>query len=549
MNQPDTQRRSWIPVLLPPVAVAALLRGLGLEGQVLADDELHSVHAALTLTVGQIFGTFTFGGADYGVPLTAFSRFLMDRGVTFSEWTFRFPSLLAGLAAVIVLPRLAAPRVGRFAAIALAWLIAISPMLVFYSRIIRPYMVTALLASCAALLFDRWRRDRSLLNAVAVVVTSAFAVYTHLAAAPLVAGMFFFEALALWRDTPPRGTRVRELAQLGLATLLGVALLALPGIGSLLEVVETTRGGWVPSPATWLDVTRLELGTSSVFVGLAASLVLARGVFVLWRSERDLVLYLATLIASQVVGLILLAPDRLEERMVLSRYMLVVLPLALLVLGVGATARWWPGERRGARRVETIVAIAGLLALLVSGPLIRPFHRESSFSHMLTSLDFLSAGNRMPAEFVPAFYTELAAFDERPLIEYPWQNMSAHAFDAYQRVHRQPVYVSSVIDRSDEPRLALRNRVEPRPEAMLASPARYVVVHLDLESEARRLASSDPNFEKWLLARDKLWIPLRRAGTSMSDRLSRAFGPPEYIDSTIAVWDLDTVREQEAPRP
>ena len=27
-------------MLLPPVAVAALLRGLGLEGQVLADDEL-----------------------------------------------------------------------------------------------------------------------------------------------------------------------------------------------------------------------------------------------------------------------------------------------------------------------------------------------------------------------------------------------------------------------------------------------------------------------------------------------------------------------------
>ena len=163
-------------------------------------------------------------------------------------------------------------------------------------------------------------------------------------------------------------------------------------------------------------------------------------------------------------------------------------------------------------------------------------------------IDSEEARRHAPAD-APRFYREIASESGASVIEYPWQNMSAHAFDAYQRVHQQPVYVSSVIDRSDETRLALRNRVEPRPEAMLASSARYVVVHLNLESEARRLNSSDPNFHKWLLARQNLWIPLGRAGASMSSRLNKAFGRPLYIDTTIAVWDLDAVREQERARP
>ena len=62
------QGQRWALGLVPPLLVALALRWLGLRDQVLTDDELHTVHGALTMPVGDIVRNWTFGGADYGVP-------------------------------------------------------------------------------------------------------------------------------------------------------------------------------------------------------------------------------------------------------------------------------------------------------------------------------------------------------------------------------------------------------------------------------------------------------------------------------------------------
>ena len=148
--------------------------------------------------------------------------------------------------------------------------------------------------------------------------------------------------------------------------------------------------------------------------------------------------------------------------------------------------------------------------------------------------------------FTPRFYRSLAGEAEggARLIEYPWQNLSSHAFDAYQQQHGLGVIVSSVLDRSGEARLALRNRAEPTPAGFLASPARYLVVHNNLRTESSRVVSSDMHHRTWLRAREQLWEPLRRAAKVMSRRLERKWGPPSYDDDMIRVWDLDLVRSR-----
>lgn len=538
MTSTNAQRTPKIVGLLVALAVAVLVRGIGLEGQVLTDDELHTVHAALVMPAGEIVRTWTFDGADYGVPTTLLHRFAMDRGVVFSELTFRWPSIAAGLIAVFLLPWIAAPRIGSRAALGLAWLVAVSPMLSVYSRMVRPYMVTALLLGCAALLFDRWFRDRSRASATGCVLTASFAVYSHLAALPAVAGIFLFGVLRLGR----RPSAALPVVGLAAATGLLVGLLLLPAWESLVEVVQTTRDGHLPTAATWWSVTRLQVGSLSGWVAVLVAVVAARGIFVLWKRERDFIACLASVVAAQILGLVLLAPDRLEEPIVLNRYVLVVLPLALIPLAVGATERWWPGTSRLGRTIEAVVAVAALALLVLSGPFVSGERVRGSFEHSLTSVDFLGRGNRMAPADVPRFYREIASKGEAPVIEYPWQNMAFHAFDAYQRIHGRPVRVSSVIDRRDETRLALRNRVEPSPDSILGSPARYIVVHLDLHSETRRIESSDPHLSKWLGARKQLWAPLRRAGNAMALELRLAWGPPSYDDGVIEVWDLDAVR-------
>lgn len=526
-------------------AVAVLLRGYGLEEQVLTDDELHSVHAALAMPLSKILQTWTFNGADYGVPTTLIHRFAMDRGLVFSEITFRLLSLAAGLIAVVLLPWIAAPRIGSRGAAGFAWLLALSPMLTIYSRMVRPYMVTTLLLGCAVLFFDRWLRSRSRSTAVGFVLAAALALYSHLAAVPAVAGLFLFGASRLVR----RPGSTLPILGLAAATGLFVAVLLLPAWESLVEVMTTTRDGRLPTASTWISVARLHVGSVSAPVFIAAGFVAGRGVIVLWRRERDFAACLAWVVAAQVLGLILLAPDRMEETVVLNRYALVILPLALIPLAVGATEPWWPGTPRVGRRLEMGAAIIGLATLFLSGPLRSDERGRNSFGHSLTSIDFLTEGNRITAEKAPRFYREVSNSASAPIIEYPWQNMSFHAFDAYQRIHGQPVRVASVIDRREEKRIALRNRVEPNPSSILASPARYFIVHIDLHSETDRLQSSDPHLAHWLRARRELWAPLRRAANTMSLELTRAFGTPLYEDGIIEVWDLDAVRRAQDLAP
>ncbi len=545
MTSTNAHRIPTIVGLALALAAALVLRATGIEGQVLADDELHSVHAALAMPVGEIFQTWTFDGADYGVPTTLIHRFAMDRGLVFSELTFRAVSLAAGLVAIVLIPWLAAPRLGHRGAIGLSWLLAISPMLATYSQIARPYMLATLLLSCAVLLFDRWLRERSRSTAVACAFAASLAIYSHLATAPAVAGLFLFGAMRLG----PHPSAARPLLGLVAATGLLVGALLLPAWESLVSIITTTRDGQPPSASAWFSVLRLQVGSLSGAGFIVAGLVAIRGVHVLWKRERVFVTALASVIAAQLAGLVLLAPDRLEEAVVLNRYVLVVLPLALMPLAVGATEPWWPGRSGRGGWVEVALATGGLILLFLGGPLASEDRERNSFRHSLTSIDFNAQGNRIDRARASRFYRDLANSIDSPVIEYPWQNMSFHAFDAYQRIHGQPVLVASVIDRRREKRLSLTNHVDPDPDSILASNARYFIVHFDLHSETRQIESSDPHLDHWLRARRELWAPLRRAGNVMFLELSRTWGAPFYEDGVIAVWDLDAVRGDKKVAP
>lgn len=543
MTAMQAQGQNWAQRLLPPFLFALGLRWIGLRDQVLTDDELHGVHAALNMPVGEIIRNWTFGSADYGVSQAALFRILMDQGVVFSEIDFRIPSLIAGLAAILLIPRLAAHWVGLRAATVLAWLLAISPMLVLYSRIVRPYMPAVLLATCAVLLFYHWWERGSVRSAFGYVLCSVAAVYFHLVAAPLVFGPIACAAAACLLRTERGRSRLGGLFAIASAAAIGLLLILLPAQESLLEIFNEKRDGLPPSLGTFLDVARLQLGTASVIVALLALAVAIRGTMVLWQRQRNFLIYTAVLAGLQVLALVFFAPDRVEERLVFSRYLLVLLPLALLPLAVGLADPWPPRRTDPRRRVELAFAALGIVILFLAGPLFSSRFLSDSFSHSLSSLDFLTPSDRIPYEHVPPFYHQLRD-SQRPevILEYPWQNVSSQAFDAYQDTHGSPVLVASVIDRSDESRLDLRNHVEPNPAHFLDSRATFAVIHLDLRREAGRLETSNIHHRQWLRAESELWGPLRRSGRAMAQRLTNEWGPPAYADESIQVWDLGSLR-------
>jgi len=90
-------------------------------------------------------------------------------------------------------------------------------------------------------------------------------------------------------------------------------------------------------------------------------------------------------------------------------------------------------------------------------------------------------------------------------------------------------------------RLAFHNMVPGTPEGFLASRARWLVVHRNLSQEESRIqppVEIDPRHRNLF----------RTFGRHMTQRLTREWGKPDWIDRRIAVWDLQRVRAL-TPRP
>jgi hypothetical protein len=518
------------------LAAGAWLRFHGLGEQVLTGDELHAVNAALSRSVGEILRNWTYFGADYSVPLTAYYRLLLDRGVVLGELGFRAPLLVASLATLLLVPRALRPRIGAGAALVLAWLVALSPMLVLYGRIVRSYALIVLLGFGALLAFERWWRTRSSAAAASYVGLAALATWLHLGAAPCVLSPFAFAALEGVHDRArPRATWL-PLAGLALAVGGASALLLLPALGSLLEVAGQHGTGRLPTPRTWLELAQLQLGSRSLAVTALLAAAALRGAVVLARRERALAGILACAILGQVAGLFVLAPRFLETLAVANRYLLVALPAWLAFAAVGLATPVRPGATR-AVALQGLAVAALLAALFATGPFAGDAWRWSSFTHGQPFLGFLGPGDRVPIASVPRFYRELPPGGEA-IVEAPWANVGTHAYVAYQAVHRRPVRVASVNQLHADPRLALRNVLAFEPEALRRSGARFVVVHLDVRQAEEQVETPELQHRAWLEGMPELWTVLRRAGAQLAARLEEAWGPPAYSDASLRVWDL-----------
>jgi hypothetical protein len=113
----------------------------------------------------------------------------------------------------------------------------------------------------------------------------------------------------------------------------------------------------------------------------------------------------------------------------------------------------------------------------------------------------------------------------------------------YQDLHRRRVLLAPAELALFREELDLANYVEPRPSALLAAPARWLVLHRKSAWELDRVALVDT-----------VGLPLspamRRMSRHMARRLGghlrRHWGPPDHADDVLLVWDLDRVRRRSA---
>ncbi|MEO8344495.1 MAG: hypothetical protein ABI607_02270 [Betaproteobacteria bacterium] len=389
---PDLARqRLWLVVLGAAVLLGAWLRLDQIAAQVLIDDEWHAVHQFVSHSPREMF--FDFGYADYSIPLGMLD-WLEAQAFGVSELTLRWPMLVCGLATLVLLPLYVAPRLGRATAAVLTTLIALSPLLVIFSRMARPYAITLLLGWSAHAAYQRYHAAPrgQFLAAATYAVLAALCTWLHPVVGPFVAAPLLWGFAAL-RNVAPTDRRHAFLRWLALAAWTGAitAALVLPPLLTHPMSLAAKGGADRPGMDSLIGVWYAWLGTPSTAVVMACVAFAAMGAPTVWRAlpvartgALGLLLTLGLVMATGIMWSHL--------PVTIARYLLPFVPLLLVCVAAG-TVRVAIRVMHPATPLRKTIGIAILvlpIALLAARSPLIPWlrHPNAQMQHLVYYIDF-----------------------------------------------------------------------------------------------------------------------------------------------------------------
>jgi hypothetical protein len=531
-------------LLLATFLTGVALRAWQLDIQILIDDEWHAIHKLLRASPVDILTHL--GYADYSIPLTLYYQWLY-RTIGLSEWGMHAPALVAGVALLVIGPRMLANWAPLATRAIWLGLVAVSPLLVYHSKIARPYALTSLLSFVAIVAFRAWWRGGRRGDAALYAGATFLAGWLHPITLPFTLLPFlFYGAQALAQRRPDSsageggarsaGAAIARLAGLGIATALPLAIaLAPPLVVDWMQFSQKAAKDAVTVESVYRTLLMLG-GTGSPGIAVALGLCAVIGLRRLAQRDAELAWYLATVFGVGSVVVAASGAEWISHPLVLARYMLPALPFLLLFVADGIAML--------VAHLRTPLLEAGLGAcaaalLLATGPIPGEWHYPNQFwGHLRYQFDYDPAHNPyvqlLPKEDVPAFYRELGRLPRGSvtLIEAPWR-LESHfnALSLYQDVHRQLVKIGLVtplcgtydFGEYPEERGGMKMRELVHLAAVLRGDARgadYLVLH----PRAHNVAA-DPGTE---------WPDLARCMPA----IAAALGQPAYRDDQIVVYKL-----------
>ncbi|MGA2246371.1 MAG: glycosyltransferase family 39 protein [Verrucomicrobiota bacterium] len=553
--------------------VAVFLRSYLLGQQVLIDDEWHGVYYTIGKSPGWLLTHFSIPGATC-IPLN-FYTWALGASVGWTETLLRLPSWVFGILSVVVCPLLARRIVGPSRAAWLALLLATSPLLIFYSRICRPYSAVAFFGFAALLLAARWMQSGGRRPGMWFAMAGVLAIYFHLfaavtVAAPILAAIISGCYRKFWRKQPtaePTPCLRQWLLVAGGMAIAG-AILILP---ALIHSLQGTFFNIALAGSLKLQslprVAMLMSGTGQPWLVGLFWLLLAIGAAEQYRRNAWFGGMLICLYPLHAAALMVSRPDSAQAAIVLVRYCIPLVPVSLLFVACGLQAVLeFMAARLALRTAVQVVAGLSLITVLVSaGPLLPCYAAPNNFTshgayqhaygpidwHRSFYSDLTPPGSTLVTTIrvdeVSPFYGELAkSRNGRPIVEYPM--MIGDHFDPfyyYQHFHRRPVivgyasdvflnrglaagniygnsYIDQVLSLVKEPAtLRFCNLVSMDDlAAMRARKVEYVILHKKFEAGLPQVTLPLPDL----------------------DRLNRVYrselGAPAYEDANIEVFHL-----------
>lgn len=431
----------WTWPLLAALLLGAWQRCQSLTLQVPAGDELHAIRSAVELSYGKLLTSFSTAAT----PLLAIYYKLIAEVWPLDELAIRLPMLLCGLLTPLLLP-LYLPRFEETSDRRLRWLygalLALSPVLVYYSRFARPYAPALLCATLALFAFYRWWLSEAEGWPKTFLLCAALAAALHATTVPAVFAPFLWATYDLWRHQPahqPRSRLLRRLVVLGFLTAFLVALpLALPLFFDW-QGLFYRAGQHHASLLTLRELLPLLAGSASWPLTLLLLALAALGSYRLLREAPRFAGCLLTTAALSLAATLLSGANSVHIPIVFLRYSLIVLPIFLLLVAAGLVL-----PLRERQRLAT--PLLALLPLLVyfGGPLpslLRHVHSFSSHPHYQYSYreDSPFSFTRRPRN-ASSFYQELAKQPPGSLriAEAPYHyEFTKNIFVYGQEVHQQ----------------------------------------------------------------------------------------------------------------
>ncbi len=503
--------------------------------QWLIDDEWHAVHKIIH-SQGYLPILSSFGQADYSIPLTLYDRMLADT-IGLSELRMRFPMLLSGIAFVGLAMLWARTRISTLVAASFGFLLAVSPLLVNYSRNARPYMITLLLAGIAIWALANWARNGHWKHAAIYSACTWLASYLHLLMAPfLLLPLAWVLYLSQTRRMDYHVSPARDI-WLGAMVTGAVGAVTLPPLLNDLAAMTGKTGVNLPRLDTFAGVWYIWLGTDTLAVVLLGGLLAAIG----WQQIRsklglELQLWLAGL-TGILVAIYVMQPAWVHNPLTFGRYMLPALPLWLLLIAAGIQSL----VSRFADFRSAIMATGCCALFMVGTPHADLFQYPNNFTlHSYYQFDYRQDHSPVREKFsrftAPSPFW--SRFQDAAPGRYTIAVMGQPSFESYFNL--QPLYQPH--HRQLMINLQTSGACSPDLPGE-AFPAQGI--HL---RNAASLASIDNIQAKqvdWIVVDRRLETRMRKAkgrtqATEYLDRctehLQRMFGPPAYADETLLAF-------------
>jgi len=443
----------WIAGALILLA-GGLIRCFRIGDQIVLDDEWHALNVVQNTGYAFIFSHL--GHADHSIPLALFYEWL-SHSFGLDEITMRLPSLIAGIGVIVIFPLLMRPWLCRYERLVTAALLAISPFLINFSRVARPYSMITLLTACSLPLAWRWWKNSRGGSGVAWFMCTVLAAWLNPISLTIsLAPFLWFGAEAIITGAKGNGWRpLFRLISIGMAA--GVAVAALFYLPLTTDFISLTikSGMDRTNPETWAVLLALFSGSGHDLVALAMTLAALAGLVILSMRAGMFGAWLAFVALVSGMAVAMTGAQWINYGLVPARYLSGLLPVFLALVSIALVSA---GRRLQKVSHHSTIALHGftlvvLLVLVTTGPLLSWDMLHSQFVHHLANqFDFKPSRNAIlkaheSLQFEP-FYAEIAKLHPRRdavIIEAPWYlESNFNPLYASQKIHGQHLLIGFV---------------------------------------------------------------------------------------------------------